>query len=276
MHMQVMHEQFEEYINSLTLQELSPYTIEKYRRDIRLFLETHHCLSVIEKQDIIKYREKLLEGHKAVSVNTSIIALNRFFSWLNHPELKIKLVCIQQQMGHEHIISRQEYACLLKYCLEHEKKRNYLLMRSLAATGMRIGELKGLTLQAVLCRHITVQSKGKVRTVFIPDQLAALLTDYCTQVGIKEGAVFLGRDSTPIKPGSVWRMMKRTALHCNVELGNVYPHSLRHLFAKTYMQKVGNIFELADLLGHSNIETTRIYALSSQEEKMQAVNALGL
>lgn len=264
------------YTEHLKQRELSKVTIEKYRRDIMVFLETQGD-GELEKQDLINYRTELLKAHRTSSVNSYLISLNQFFRWLGREELTIKTLRIQRHCALENVMSGEEYLRLLESSLESGRRRDYLLLRTLAATGIRVSELYAITYEAALHGSVELECKKKFRKIYIAEALSLQLVDYCSQCGISAGVVFCGRrPGEALQPSSVWKLVKRAAARCGVEADKAYPHSLRHLFAKTYMSKVGNIFELADLLGHSSVETTRIYARPSCREAWNSVNALGL
>lgn len=264
------------YVEHLEQRELSRATIEKYRRDVGAFIQAQGE-SELKKQDLIDYRAELLKAHRVSSINSYLISLNQFFRWLGHEELTIKTLRIQRHSVLENVMSGEEYLRILESSQESGHRRDYLLLRTLAATGIRVSELRAVTYEAALSGSVELECKKKFRKIYIPEALGLQLVDYCREGGISSGVVFCGRrPGEVLRPSSVWKLVKRAAARCGVEADKAYPHSLRHLFAKTYMSKVGNIFELADLLGHSSVETTRIYARPSCREAWNSVNALGL
>ena len=264
------------YTEYLKRKELSEATVKKYRRDIIGFLQAQGT-GELEKQNVLDYRVKLLNTHQVSSVNSYLISLNQFFRWLGHGELAVKTLRIQRYSGLENVISREEYDNLLRVTMESGHRRDYLLLRTLAGTGIRVSELKAITYEAAYLGSTELECKKKYRKIYLPKMLSEELISYCGEKGISSGPIFRGRHpGEALRPSSVWKIIKRTATRGGVDIGKAYPHSLRHLFAKTYMSKVGNIFELADLLGHSSVETTRIYARTSCREEWSAVNALGL
>lgn len=269
-------ERVDAYIKYLEEKELSQVTIGKYRRDIADFLQTQGN-SEFKKQNLIDYRMERLKNHQVSSVNSYIISINQFFRWLGHGELAVKTLRLQRRSGLENVLNREEYFRLLQTALSSGRHRDYLLLRTLAATGIRVSELSAITCEAVSQGSTELEGKKKFRKIYLPETLIEELLDYCAKHELSSGPIFRGqRSGKPLLPSSVWKIIKRTAQRGGVDLDKAYPHSLRHLFAKTYMRKVGNIFELADLLGHSSVETTRIYARSSCEEEWHSVNALGL
>lgn len=264
------------YAEYLEQRELSKATIKKYCRDIAVFLQPQENRD-LNKRDLISYRAELLRNHRVSSVNSYLISLNQFFRWLGREELVVKTLRIQRRTALDNVMSVEEYFRLLRSAQAIGRQRDYLLLRTLAATGIRVSELSAITYEGVLQGSVEVECKKKFRKVYISETLACQVLDYCTRQNITSGVVFRGRrQGEALRPSSVWKLVKRAAARCGIDESKAYPHSLRHLFAKTYMNKVGNIFELADLLGHSSVETTRIYARPSCWEEWNSVNALGL
>lgn len=272
-----MHNRLDSYLNELRLAELSETTISKYGRDIRSFLAKHHDRIDIDKLDVMAYKASLITKYKMSTANSYLISLNRYLTWCGCKELTAKPIRLQRKSNLENIISLQEYHAMLQHCLSFGKLRDYLLLRTLAGTGIRVSELRYITVQAAEKGYVEIYSKKKCRGVVLSHELSGWITTYCKQQNIEQGFIFQGRSpDTALQPKSVWKLLKRIARAADVDERKVYPHNLRHLFAKTYMQKIGNMLELADLMGHSSIETTRIYAVSSQAEKRDALDELGL
>ncbi|KSV59279.1 hypothetical protein ASU35_09780 [Acetivibrio ethanolgignens] len=165
---------------------------------------------------------------------------------------------------------------MLDYALESGRKKHYLIMRTLALTGCRISELTGVTTQALADGGYKIRNKGKTRDIYIPDKLVKELKEYCKEQNIKKGCIFTGRNGKPITRNGVYRMMQKIADMTGVPLEKAHPHSFRHLFALTYIDTYNNIGELADILGHSSLEITRIYLSSSREQKRNKMNRLNL
>lgn len=276
MNAHTMKGELDHFLEALEREELSMRTRKKYRRDILFFLDSLGGEAEIGKMDVISYREFLMEQYRFTTANSYLISVNRYFGWLGCSELAVKTLRIQRGTGLENVISPAEYQRLLDHCLARGKRRNYLILRVIAGTGIRVGELEHITREAASHGSTVLLSKRKCRSIFIPDSLTGPLLRYCDEVGIRSGPIFLGRQGRPLGPSGIWKLLKRLAQEAGVDADKVYPHSLRHLFAKTYMQRVGNVFELADLLGHSSIETTRVYALTSYAEKKKSVDELGL
>ncbi|MDR0963323.1 MAG: site-specific integrase [Clostridium sp.] len=263
------------YREYLVLNEYHQTSVQKYIRDLNLFLVFAKDKTTLNKLVTIEYKAFLSTKYKMNTINSYLISLNKFLSWLGCEDLRVKTERIQRKVSLEHVINKEEYHRLLCYCKDQNRIRDYLLLKTLAQTGIRIGELKFITYEAVLRGAAQVTMKGKTRTIFISYHLAEQLAEYCTQQQIHTGVIFHGTNpQKALDASGVWKMMKRLARYTNVSNEVMYPHSFRHYFAKTYMEKVGNVTELADLLGHSSIETTRIYTLSSSSEKREQLNLL--
>lgn len=169
---------------------------------------------------------------------------------------------------------REEYDRLLDACRADE--RLYLAVETLCSTGIRIGELKYIRAEELDSRSVTVLFKGKLRKIFLPDLLVECLTEYCGNRGIKEGPVFITRTGRPLDRSNLWRSMKRAGKRAGLEGTKVYPHNLRHLFAAVFYDQEKDILKLADILGHSNIETTRRYLAASGKEHRKKINEMNL
>jgi len=265
------------YRHFLELSELNKNTIIKYISDVNKFLLYIQFSNEVNKDMLISYKNHLLYNYKISSVNSYIISLNKFFNWLKRDDLKLKTERIQKKTSLENIISFEQYTKLLQYLENKGKEKDYLLIKTIAMTGIRIGELRYITYESIIKGHVSIMHKKRTRTIYLPEYLCDILQIYCNNHDINSGIIFYGRNKNkPLDTSGIWRKMKRTAHNANIPEEVVYPHSFRHLFAKTYMDKIGNISELADILGHSSIEITRIYTLTSSIEKRRALDSLGL
>lgn len=263
------------YIAEMKLNELSNATITKYTTDINQWV--HIVPEAITKEDILFYKEKLCERYKGTSVNSKIISINRYLKWLGFKELAVKTKKIQDSNGLEKMITKEWYLKMLYYADTHSKKKMYYIMKTIAQTGIRISELKFVTVEAVKDGSTIVWNKGKYRMIYFTDDLCHKLLKYCEEINCTAGVIFYGRESGKvITPGAVWKGLKYIARQVDVPEEVVYLHSFRHLFAKEYMRKVGDISELADLLGHSRLETTWIYTKTTSEEKRRKLQLLDL
>ncbi len=262
---------------SLLLKEIKEITIRKYERDIGKFLEYAVNSEVIGKDTVIQYKEFLKARYSPSSVNSYLVSLNRYLKWLDKPELAVRLERIQKRSSLNQVLELSDYHKLLSYVQKNGKWKYYCIMKTLAGTGIRVGELRYITCEALEERLAVISHKGKIREICIPDSLCELLRDYCRSKGIQSGIIFYGTDrEKPMDVTGIWKGLKRIAAAAGVAPERVYPHSFRHLFAKTYMKEIGNIAELSDILGHSNIETTRIYTMETIAEKRACLERLSL
>lgn len=267
--------QLEEYEKDMRLQELSVRTIQKYISDIRQWLDVTE--GSITKEDIIGYKNLLCEKYVVSSANSKIISVNRYLKWLEYSDLVVKTKRIQKKSGLDNVIIRECYLKMLYYAKMHNKDKMYFIMKTIAQTGIRIGELKYVTVEAIKEGSTIVWNKGKFRTVYFVDSLCRELLEYCVEHDFRSGIIFCGREKgRAITPGAVWKSLKYIARQVEVPEVMVYPHSFRHLFAKQYMRKIGDISELADLLGHSRLETTWIYTKTTSDEKRQKLEMIDL
>lgn len=263
------------YIAEMKVNELSNKTIAKYIADIKQWLNT--APEKISKADILDYEESLCSKYKVASVNSKIISINRYLKWLDVKELAVKTKRIQNSSGLDNMITKESYLKMLRYADAHNKRKQYYIMKTIAQTGIRIGELKFVTVEAVKEGSTIVWNKGKYRTVYFTDGLCHELLQYCMEIDCSAGVIFCGKENgRAITPGAVWKSLKYIAKQVDVPETIVYPHSFRHLFAKEYMRKVGDISELADLLGHSRLETTWIYTKTTSDEKRRKLELLDL
>lgn len=205
-------------------------------------------------------------------------SLNNFFNYSGWYEYKIKAVKIQKQIfaRTEKELTKGEYERLLKAAKEKNNDRLYYLMQTICATGIRISELRFISVSAVKTGKAEINCKGKLRTVFLPKQLCRMLKEYVNRHSIAEGSVFVTRTGKPIDRSNVWSDMKRLCESAGVSREKVFPHNLRHLFARTYYSLQKDIVRLADILGHTNVNTTRIYTMETGNVHRKQMEKLGL
>ena len=227
---------------------------------------------------MIGYKERLLERYAVSSVNSMLAALNRFFKEQGWYDCLVKLVRVQREAfrSQEKELSREEYFHLVDAAERLGKKRLSYLMQTLCATGIRISELPFITVEAAKRGSAVVRLKGKTRTVLLPPALCESLLGYAVQKGIRTGSIFVTRSGRPMDRSNILHEMKKLSAEAGVEKGKIFPHNLRHLFACTYYEMEKDITHLADLLGHSSINTTRIYTMSSGKEQARQIERLGL
>ncbi len=257
-------------------EEKSATTIHKYMRDVKAFFAWLKKKE-IEKSDVLAYKAWLMETYALSSVNSILSALNAFFSFQEWCEMRIKTVKIQRRIfaREEKELSKAEYARLLD-AAKRKSERLYLLIQTICSTGIRVSELRHITVDAVKRGWTEIRLKGKSRTVFLPQTLCRMLEGYILRQKIKSGSVFVTKNGHPLDRSNIWSDMKKLCREACVSEKKVFPHNLRHLFARTYYSLQKDIVRLADILGHSNINTTRIYTMESGETHRRQIQRLGL
>lgn len=263
--------------NHLINEEKSMSTITKYIHDVK---ELAKWLSdaEIEKSDILSYKTFLTEHYAPASVNSALSSINSFFAYNEWFELRVKSVKIQKQIfaSTDKELTKEEYERLLAAAKAKKNERLYLLMQTICSTGIRVSELRYITVEAVNCGRAEIRCKGKHRTVFIPTQLCKILKKYITGQKIKSGSVFVTKNGNPLDRSNIWSDMKKLCREAGVSEKKVFPHNLRHLFARTYYSLQKDIVRLADILGHSSVNTTRIYTMENGEIHRKQIQKLGL
>lgn len=257
--------------------EKSENTIEKYMRDIRFFRVWLNGRAV-DKFAVLGYKKMLCEKYAPRSVNSILSSLNTFFMYMHWYDLKVKTLKIQRKIfaEREKELTKAEYARLLSAAKSEQNERLYYLMQTIGSTGLRISEVKYVTCEAVKKGEATINCKGKIRQVFLPKQLCKMLKGYIGKMQIKSGAVFITRSGKPLDRSTVWKMLKALCKSADVAQSKVFPHNLRHLFARTFYSAEKDIVRLADILGHSSINTTRIYTLETGDVHRRQLDRLGL
>ena len=268
----------DEFREKMQEDERSKATIEKYLRDIRAFMDFIGEDRGIDKETVIAYKKYLLEKYAPASVNSMLAAINSFFKENGWYDCVVKAIKIQKEAfrsGNKEL-NRDEYYRLLHAAKRQGKRRLYMLMQTICSTGIRVSELEYITVEALHTRRAIVSLKGKTRTVILPIELCRELKVYIKERNIKSGTIFVTRSGKPMNRSNIWQEMKELCEAAGVDREKVFPHNLRHLFACTYYQIKKDITHLADILGHSNINTTRIYTLISGEEQEKQISKLGL
>ena len=265
---------FKEYLLN---EEKSVATLEKYIRDITAFMIW--CRNKdMTKGLVLEYKQKLTEKYAPASVNSILSSLNSFFSYNEWYELKVKALKIQKQIftNQEKELTKVEYERLLMTAKQRKNKRLYFVMQTICATGIRVSELKSITVEAIRCGQATINCKGKMRVVILPKQLCKMLKGYIAEQKITSGSVFVSKNGKPLDRSNIWSDMKKLCDRAGVSKDKVFPHNLRHLFARTYYSLQKDVVRLADILGHSSINTTRIYTIETGEIHRQQIQKLGL
>ena len=253
-----------EFKEHLILEERSAATVEKYIRDVKAFSAYTQNTSVT-KETVIAYKKHLQENYAVRSVNSMLASINSLFVFLGWHDLKVKSLKLQQQVfcPEEKELTKAEYARLCRTAERKHNERLNLILQTICGTGIRISELQYITVEAVKNGEAVVNSKAKTRSVFIVKELKQKLLRYAAEQGIKSGMIFVTRTGKPISRTNIWREMKALCEEANVNPQKVFPHNLRHLFARVFYGIEKDIAKLADILGHSSINTTRIYIIST-------------
>lgn len=265
------------YEARLICEEKSTATVKKYIRDIRAFQKWLKN-GILNKESVLAYKKYLAVRRKPAGVNSVLSSLNSFFVFLERHDCRVKTLKIQKQIfaSQERELTRAEYERLLSAAQTLHKQRLYLLMQTVCSTGIRISELHFITVSALYRETAEIRCKGKIRQVFLPKKLCRILLRYVKEQNIRSGPVFVTRGGKPLDRSNVWSEMKKLCEHAGVSKEKVFPHNLRHLFACTYYAQQKDIVRLADVLGHSNINTTRIYTMETGEEHRKQLEKLGL
>ena len=269
-------EHLKEFKEYLFCEEKSTATIEKYCRDARAFL-VFAGEHVLTKELTISYKKHLEgQGYAVRSINSMLTSLNRFLEHLGRRDCRVKSIRVQRKTYCEEKqeLTKAEYLRLLESAKHHPQLE--LVMQTICGTGIRISELKYFTVEDVQQGEISVHCKSKTRTILIPGKLRKLLLAYAKQRRIKSGAIFITRSGKPLDRSNIWAQMKKLCDAAGVERTKVFPHNLRKLFARTFYRIEKDIAKLADILGHGNIETTRIYIMTTGVEHRRKIEKLGL
>lgn len=265
------------YCLSLRSDERSAGTVAKYRRDVTAFAEWLAGRAAT-KETAAGWKAHLLEHHYAPrTVNSMLAAVNGFFKFAGW-NIRVKFLKVQRQLFRDTAreLTRVEYDRLLTAAQSSGQERLALIMETLCATGIRVSELRYITVEAAKDGRATIALKGKIRTILLPTKLHRKLVKYAKKEKIASGAIFRTKSGKPISRRQVWYELKRLCQAAGVEPTKVFPHNFRHLFATTFYKACKDIARLADVLGHSNIETTRIYLAVSGEEQTRQLDRLGL
>ena len=253
-----------EFKEHLILEERSEITVEKYIRDVKAFAK-YAQNNAVTKETVIAYKKHLQENYAVRSVNSMLASINSLFAFLGWHDLKVKSLKLQQQIfcPEEKELTKAEYARLCRAAERKHNERLNLILQTICGTGIRVSELQYITVEAVKQGEAVVNCKAKTRSVFIVKELKQKLLRYAAEQGIKSGMIFVTRTGKPISRTNIWREMKALCEEANVNPQNVFPHNLRHIFARVFYGIEKDIAKLADILGHSSINTTRIYIIST-------------
>lgn len=263
--------------NHLSEQEKSPTTIEKYIRDVRAF-SAFAEKKTITKETVILYKKHLQKNYAVRSVNSMLASVNSLFAFLGWHGLKVKSLKLQQQVfrPEEKELTKAEYYRLCTAAKRKRNKRLNLILQTICGTGIRVSELQYITVEAIRRGEAVVNCKAKTRSVFIVKELKQKLLCYAAEQNIKSGMIFVTRTGKPISRTNIWREMKALCKEANVNPQKVFPHNLRHLFARVFYGIEKDLAKLADILGHSSINTTRIYIISTGTEHRRKMENMHL
>ena len=264
---------FREY---LIREEKSTATIEKYLRDTNGFLE-YAADREITKELAVTYKAELQKKNYAIrSIKSMLASINSLLDFLGWTDCKVKTLRCQRQTycAEEKELTKSEYLRLLEASKKNEQLN--LVIQTICGTGIRVSELRYFTVEAVNRGEITVQCKSKTRTILVPGKLKKLLLNYAKHCRIQSGTIFVTKNGKPMDRSNIWAQMKRLCTAAGVNPTKVFPHNLRKLFARTFYGIEKDIAKLADILGHSSINTTRIYIMTTGTEHRRKIERLGL
>lgn len=274
----IMPDDFHRFAFWLQEEERSPGTIENYLRHIRAF-SAWMGKEKVTKERTMTWKEHLVrEGYCPATINAMIVSLNRFLGFLGWQDCKVKTLRIQRKMFREdrRELSREEYERLIAAARNLGRERLVLLMETICSTGIRVSEIKYITVEALRAGKAEITLKGKIRTILLPSKLTKKLLKYAKKQKTVSGEIFLTRNGTGLSRKQIWAEMKSICARAGVAASKVFPHNLRHLFARLFYRTCRDIVRLADVLGHSSINTTRIYLVSSGTEHARLLEKLGL
>ena len=266
-----------EFKEHLILEERSVATIQKYIRDVDAF-RAYAQNSAITKETVIAYKKYLQENYAVRSVNSMLASINSFFSLFDWNDLKVKSLKLQQQVfcPEEQELTKEEYTQLCRTAERRHNERLCLILQTICGTGIRVSELQFITVEAAKGGEAVVRCKGNTRAVFIVRELRQQLHRYAAEQNIQSGMIYVTRTGKPISRTNIWREMKALCIEADVNPQKVFPHNLRHLFARVFYGIEKDIAKLADILGHSSINTTRIYIISTGIEHRRRMENMHL
>ncbi len=263
-----------EFKNHLEFEEKSKLTIEKYQRDVNKFL-VYLNQREITKELTIEYKKHLQnDGYAVRSINSMLTSMNRFLEFIQKDECKVKILRVQKQVycSEDKEMTKNEYLKLLN---ASDSWLHYVI-ETICSTGIRISELKSFTVENVMEGEVLIECKGKIRRILIPSKLRKHLLKYAKQRDIKSGMIFVTKHGKALDRSYIWAKMKKLCQKAKINAAKVFPHNLRKVFARTFYEFDKDISKLADILGHSSIDTTRIYIMTSGSEHRRRIEKMGL
>ena len=262
-------QQFEAHLRQ---NEKSAATIEKYLHDAGAFL-LWLAGREVTKELTVAYKERLTATYKAASINAMLAGINSYLGFIGRADCRVKPLRVQRALfaDESRELTREEYARLVRAA---EGTQIAYVMQTICGTGIRVSELRYITAEAVREGRAVIRSKGKTRTIFLPAPLRKLLLGYMKKIGISAGCVFVTRNKKPLDRCAVWRQMKALCEKADVDARKVFPHSLRHLFARVFYSVEKDLLRLADILGHASVNTTRIYTMESGKKHLRLLERI--
>ena len=274
----IEREELESFRAYLQERECSAATVAKYMRDVRQLAE--FCGGIIkEKGILIAFKEELqTRGYAAVSVNSMLASVNCYLAFAGHTEWKLRYLKVQRTnfVCKEKELTEQEYHRLVETARAMGNVRLAMLVQTICATGIRVSEVRAITVESLRTGQAEIRNKGRIRIILLPKRLCANLLKYCRERGISRGHVFVTKSGRPLDRSNIWKMMKRLGERAKLSAAKVFPHNLRHLFARTYYKAYKDIVRLADILGHASVDTTRIYTVRTGKEQQRQIERLPL
>ena len=273
---------YEQYLKE---EERSRATVEKYLRDVKKFREYLCSLgehesdkNQFDKKIVLEYKQYLNEHYKTTSANSILAAVNSFLEYLGCGEYKVKLFKIQhiQFSEPEKELTEKDYGRLVQAAERKGDTRMSMLLQTIGSTGIRISELRFITVESLERGRAEIYNKGKSRIALLPAELMKLLKKYCRRVGITGGSIFITRNRRPMDRSNINKKMKELGREAGVDERKVFPHNFRHLFARTFYRMEKDVVRLMDLLGHSNINTTRIYTVDTESQPRRQLSRMHL
>lgn len=263
------------FLDFMRMEERSQSTIVKYAHELELFFEFLDGKKP-DKEELLRYREHIKDRYKASTVNGKLSAVNLYLRYTGREDMRVRFLRVQKRayIDASRELTETEYKRLLETAREMGNMQLYYMMMTLCSTGIRISELSYVTLEAVKEGWTEIGMKGKYRVIIFPHHLSEKLIQYAGERGICGGYIFCTRSGRPLDRSNICHAMKRVSRAAGIQEEKVYPHSLRHLFARSFYSVEKDIAHLADLLGHSSIETTRIYVAASIKEHERILNQM--
>ena len=274
----ITNEQIAAYGETLRLEERCEATVQKYVGAVMALFRFLPPEKTVTRELLLAWKAEISARFSASGANVMISAVNRFCAFMSWNDLRIKQIKVQRRIFRdcERELTKAEYTRLLNAARAKGNPRLYWLMQTLASTGIRVSELRFVSVESLHSGRAVVDCKGKQRVIMIPQKLREKLLAYCAETGVKSGSVFVTRSGKPLNRSNVWKELQGLCAAARVDAKKVFPHNFRHLFAVTFYRMEKDIAKLADLLGHASINTTRIYIMESGAEHERRIERLGL